>query len=57
MKAIFEASGARGALGFSGAEQTAGREEQCPEEIEATSLTDSPTPVTRAINNGPGGNE
>ena len=27
MKAIFEASGARGALGFSGAEQTAGREE------------------------------
>jgi hypothetical protein len=57
MKAIFEASGARGALGFSGAEQTAGREEQCPEEIEATSLTDSPTPVTQAINSGPGGNE
>jgi len=56
MKAIFVASGARGALGFSGAEQTAGREERCPEEIEAQSLTDSPTPTTRAINQGQGGN-
>jgi hypothetical protein len=57
MKAIFVASGARGALGFSGAEQTAGREERCPEEIEAVSLTDSPTPTSTAINEGPRGND
>ena len=57
MKAIFEASGARGALGFSGAEQTAGREERCPEGIEARSISDSPTPVDEIINTGPRGND
>ena len=57
MKAIFEASGARGALGFSGAEQTAGREERCPEELEARNLSDSSTPVAQIINDGPRGND
>ena len=55
MKAIFEASGARGTLGFSGAEQTGGREEECDEEIGARSLSESPTPVDRVINTGPTG--
>ena len=55
MKAIFEASGARGTLGFSGAEQSGGREEECDEEIGARSLSESPTPVDRVINTGPTG--
>lgn len=57
VKAIWEASGARGAIGFTGPEAQTQGESECSTAVEAQNIITSPTTTTQTINTGPRGND
>ena len=56
VKAIWEASGARGAIGFTGPEAQTQGESECSTAVEAQDVITSPARSSQVINTGPGGN-